>query len=293
MPRRPGRLDPTRTTRLQINLTGAVRQRLTTLRQTLWQTIARDDAFSLAERPSTVSAVFNNQFTFSTDAEKLTAFNEWVRKQIDDGVLEASGGNASDPWLAQYIGPAHKKGLVRTYGEAMAATGKTTGNDLFDAGARVQFLETAFGQPEQLAKVRMLATRAFQELNGITDDMARQLNRIMANGMAQGHGPYKVATEISQAIGGISKVRAKRLARTEIVRAHAEGQLDGMEALGIEGVTLEVEWQTAGDDRVCARCNAMAGKVYTLAEARGMIPLHPNCRCAWVPYFGDLGEEFD
>ena len=43
------------------------------------------------------------------------------------------------------------------------------------------------------------------------------------------------------------------------------------------------EWMTAGDQRVCARCQANEGHRFTIEQARNMIPLHPQCRCAWVP----------
>jgi len=44
---------------------------------------------------------------------------------------------------------------------------------------------------------------------------------------------------------------------------------------------------TAGDDRVCQDCEDIAeGGPYEIDEARDLIPSHPNCRCAFVP-FGD------
>jgi len=44
---------------------------------------------------------------------------------------------------------------------------------------------------------------------------------------------------------------------------------------------------TAGDDRVCQDCEDIAADgPYELDEARALIPAHPNCRCAFIP-FGD------
>ena len=43
------------------------------------------------------------------------------------------------------------------------------------------------------------------------------------------------------------------------------------------------EWSTAGDDRVCPLCGPLEGSVMTVKEARGLLPRHPNCRCAWIP----------
>ena len=73
------------------------------------------------------------------------------------------------------------------------------------------------------------------------------------------------------------------IARTAIIMAFAEGQLTEFENWGVTGVTAEVEFATAGDDKVCNKCASMEGQVYTIAEARGVIPIHRNCRCMWLP----------
>lgn len=77
-------------------------------------------------------------------------------------------------------------------------------------------------------------------------------------------------------------------------RAYAEGQLEALEQLGVAEVGVEVEWLVsglgstkAGYPSPCPQCAPMAGKVFKIAEARGLIPLHPRCKCAWAPHVGD------
>ena len=56
--------------------------------------------------------------------------------------------------------------------------------------------------------------------------------------------------------------------------------LRAAKALGEE----EVNIQTAGDDRVCATCQAIsANGPYPIDEAMDLIPNHPRCRCVYVP----------
>ena len=45
---------------------------------------------------------------------------------------------------------------------------------------------------------------------------------------------------------------------------------------------------TAGDDRVCEKCAALEGRIFTLDEIEFLIPLHPNCRCLALPYIEEL-----
>jgi hypothetical protein len=53
---------------------------------------------------------------------------------------------------------------------------------------------------------------------------------------------------------------------------------------------------TAGDDRVCEDCEDIAAEgPYDLDTAKGLIPAHPNCRCAFIPWddkrFAPIAEQ--
>jgi len=101
-------------------------------------------------------------------------------------------------------------------------------------------------------------------------------------------GPREIAGLVSSRVAAIGKERAKALARTEIIRAHSEGQLDSLEQLGVEQVGVAVELATSGYN-VCEKCKKLNKVVLTLAEARGVIPVHPNCKCSWIP--ANVGED--
>ena len=70
--------------------------------------------------------------------------------------------------------------------------------------------------------------------------------------------------------------RAKMVARTETIAANNEGALQGYEQ---EGITKS-EFYPAAD--ACEICLPLAGD-YPIDESHGIIPVHPNCRCVWVP----------
>ena len=173
------------------------------------------------------------------------------------------------------MGPSYRKGYDRGFTEA---------NRMIDyTGTKDQFLNDAFNQPETISKVQSIYTRTFSELKGVSATMDQQMSRILADGLSTGEGPAVLARKLQKNISKITKTRAWVLARTEVIRAHAEGQLDSFDRLGIEEVDAMVEWSTAGDDRVCARCLSLGATTYTIKKAHGLIPEHPNCRCAWIP----------
>ena len=54
----------------------------------------------------------------------------------------------------------------------------------------------------------------------------------------------------------------------------------------LQGLGEFVNALTAGDDKVCVICEEIAAEgPYSIEEAQGLLPAHPNCRCAWIPAF--------
>lgn len=251
------------------------------------------DVFGLDDRePMTFNVLVSNQLNidrqawrFLTNDQKLTEFNKWFQKQIDEDILQVDF--QGDPWTAKYVESAYRKGSIRTYTDVHRSE-LAEASDVFE-GSREQFLRQAFAQPERVSKIKFLFTRSLEELRGISAAMAQQVNRVLADGLSQGLGPRTLARRITNTISGINRTRALTLARTEVIAAHAEGQLDSFEDLGVREIQAMVEWSTAGDDRVCPECEALEGTVFTIDEARGLIPRHPNCRCAWIP--ANVGEK--
>ena len=99
--------------------------------------------------------------------------------------------------------------------------------------------------------------------------MDADMSRILAQGISNGTGPRALARELARDVSSLEKKRALVIARTEIVHAHNEGQLDAFEAMNIENVGVMAEWNTAHDGRVCVVCQPLEGIVLKIKEARG------------------------
>jgi len=277
------RKDPTRTGLLQRQFIADMKRRFKSLSKAIQELVVDDDAFGLIENPliSFNQQVARQAWRFNTDAGKVTAYRKWLEQQVNAGILTPIGGVSNKPWTAKYIESSYRKGSLRAYTDLRAGT-LASEPSLFQGG-QAEFLRTAFNQPENLRKIELLATRSFTELKGVTDAMGQQMSRILASGLSQGYGPRKIARALRLNVSQMTKARANVIARTEIIRAHAEGQLDAFEKLGEKEVGLMAEWSTAGDERVCALCGELEGVVIPLDEARDLLPRHPNCRCAWIP----------
>lgn len=240
------------------------------------------------------SNVLNQRWTFHTAAERIEAFSLWLATVVQADIL--LGARATeDAYWAEYIRQGYERGAGRAFDDtrvaqrAMAAGTRSGIEQLaWYEGTREQFLASSFGQPVAREKVQLLAARAYTDLKGVTDGMATAITRTLTDGMVEGKNPWTVARDMQRQVDSIGRRRALVIARTEMTRAHAEGQLDAMELLGVKQVGAMVEWDTAGDGRVCPLCSAIDGVVLKIEEARGLIPRHPQCRCAYVP--ANVGE---
>lgn len=288
----PLKRDPSRTAGLRQQMTGEINTRFGKLKAAIREFIVVEDQLGL--KPLASDIPFGkqvdlsvagqlptvNKYRFATDDQKMEGFKSWFKQQVDAGILETD--NPTEPWTSTYVKSAYKSAAIRSYTEVHKETlGKAAG---FYEGSKAQFLLDAFDSPEAVSKIKLITTRAFDQLKGVTADMDKRISMVLGNAMAGGWGAAKTAKALNDEVVELGQTRAKVIARTELVHAHAEGQLDSFELLGVEDVGLNAEWKTAGDDRVCPRCQAKAGTIYKIKDARRLIPLHPNCRCAWVPH---------
>ncbi len=234
-----------------------------------------------------VEITTNADWKNSEPSVKVKSFQAWLEQQQK----ELLTGAAEEQMWSNYVAEGFKRGAGRAFDDVKPAT-KLAGKKGMDfyKGTREEFLRSSFGQPEAIEKVKLLAGRSFDELEGVTADMSLKMSRTLTDGLVQGKNPREVASDLVKVLD-ISDTRAEVIARTEIIRAHAEGQLTAMENLGVTEVGVAVEWSTAGDDRVCEECEPLEGVVMKIEEARGMLPRHPNCRCAWIP--ANVGEDKD
>lgn len=85
---------------------------------------------------------------------------------------------------------------------------------------------------------------------------------------------------IVQAFRDYSRTPNKNLQamiRTETQRFLNDGNLRSYEENDIEQV------QFLAHSNSCTECLSYHGEIMTLAKAQGLIPLHPNCGCTWLP----------
>lgn len=276
------RKDPTHTLTLRRAFEADFNRRFRELKKLIRETIVKDDAFGLKVNATSAGA---GAFAFARSGDKVQLFMDWLRDAQDELLFEVRRGTRVGTagnmlWSDIYIESAYQRGLAQSINRMRGA-----GADISD-----RWLDSAFYRPIHADQVGLIFTRTYNDLVGITEAMDQQISRVLAQGMAQGLDGITLAKQLEDRVDKIGRTRARTLARTEIVSAHAEASLNGYEEAQVAGVELEAEFSTSGDEAVCQICKALADNgPYTIQQARGLIPAHPNCRCAWIPIVVEPG----
>jgi len=87
-----------------------------------------------------------------------------------------------------------------------------------------------------------------------------------------------------------SKYMWERIARTESASYVTQGTIDAYSGFGVQLLKRVVTIDERTDPVMCL---PFSGSVYRMDDADNVIPAHPNCRCAFAPYFGQESEALD
>ncbi len=242
--------------------------------------------YSDSERNREEILLANKRWKYKSQSEMIEEFGKWVDAKVTNTLLSAS---EALKWK-KFIEKGFNKGAARAFDDTSKVRKQAAKESLrasgFTEGRREQFIRSTLGKATAVEKLKLLNTRALSEVKGMSQDLRTKARRVLTEGLVRSLSPRDIAANLVKEIG-VSKGRAETIAYTELVRAHADGQLEAMEQMGVKEVGVAVEWSTA--ENPCKTCQPLKGIVLTIAEAKGMLPRHPRCRCAWLP--ANVGEE--
>lgn len=297
-------LDPSRTSGLRRRFEAQMAKRLRELLRLIRESIVTNDCFGI--QPVQVPwmrgmvAAWPRQFAFERDTDaKVQAFLRWLKEQEAEGILQVISRPGTNTainagWTDVYIQAGYKQGIGRAQTEMQRAQLQLPfPGDLPGRSA----VSTAFNLPIHADRVGVLYTRTFEDLKTVMDvvngDVRRKLidglTTNLTRGIAEGKNPITIAREMVKDIGsGLDKIglnRARMIARTEVIRAHHLANINEMRrADAAMTVEVQAEFRTSGRDNVCPECEALNGKIFSLDQIESVIPVHPNCLCAAIPY---------
>jgi SPP1 gp7 family putative phage head morphogenesis protein len=267
--------SPAETEGIQDEYRRDLARRIRKLRGVLRETIVENDALGIKGGYETrlndeddISS--REEFDFEQAPPKQVEFRKQLREWIDEGILEPTDIEEIEEgrhYTAIYIDSAYAQGMAFANGLLIQK----------DVDVPDEDFQTVVSRPIHASTLETLYSRNYEGLEDITEDMDRSISRILTEGFRKGWGTRKLADEITKEVRDIQHTRARALARTEVMNAHNEGTLNRYDSFGVE----QVEILTHTPCPICQRIED--GDPYTVSEATGLIPAHPNCVCTWAP----------
>lgn len=257
------RMDPSRTVTLRRSFQAAVKQRI----MLIYSAVRGDLLDSLA--------------SFLTEDQKLIEFNRRVERLVESQL--------EGPWFEKYARSAYMRAAERAFRKvrkdvALDDFGNGAANEFVRGLIHMRIQESLLGgtviNVSAKTKLSLLMEQAASQFKGVSSQIKQSFSRIVATGIAAGREYEELVGELQDVLE-ISWKKAVRIVNTEIVRIAAEGALDAYASLGVDDLELDVEFTTM--EGACKVCLGLAARnPYKLSEARGIIPVHPECHCHWV-----------
>lgn len=246
-------LDPTRTTVLRAQLVSTINRRWNAVMQQARREIQEGRAYDIG------------------------TFMAWLRRTIEREVFEDNGA----AWIEPYLRQAFIRGMRHADRSLGLDPEQIPGVPPIELDGQFNFAPA----------VATIAVAAAVQLRGAADETLVQVRRALAAVSIGGGGLGPMVEAVLDRIAKIGRTRSRVWARTKIIGTFAEASLIRYEYFGIDQVNGQAEFRTAGNycsggaegPCVCEECEGLEGRIFSLAEARGVIPVHPQCHCAWLP----------
>lgn len=296
--------DPTGTIDIRKRFKGLLDSRWRTVSKLLKGVVVSQDILGLHPSPTATSIAAGRKPEDRLKALQ-TLVDDWLDKHVVGGdkaswlapmlrvpyqrglarAIRLTEGNAKSEArdIAEAIGALHRFAIMELQGIAEAVSQRIMRNasmailDALPATRLMQEIESA------IEKIGVTRGRSLVEVMVVKAHATATLDHFEVLGMAEvGVVPETVPKKkrgIKDAARGPgSRISREHAPSRSTIRRIRKVQ-EKLEKLG------EVDILTAGDDDVCEICETLSdGGPWPINTARSMIPAHPNCRCAFVPY---------
>lgn len=202
----------------------------------------------------------------------------WTNNKLDAMLKKALSSKTFGNWWTEALRVAYSRGVVSAYSD-LKALNRVVSPVPFEALAS-EFVKSTAVRKLAEETLPLIVSAAGDELGMTTSRSVVGLVRQAGSLALEQASARQIASELVEtALKGLG-ANTTRVMQTEMTRAFSWGKLDGAKSLGITQVTIYAEIHGIDDTRRCQLCQDVDGAVFTLDEARSIIPLHPACRCS-------------
>lgn len=313
------RFDPTGTSDIRSRFRREMAQRWSKLVQLIREAI-RGDANMLGFGPAGVASVarrhdpvrdFQGWLDAALAQVVLAGAGDWTQHYLDEA---ASRARSRAHALVPAMGPGQHENVhavvassaaVELQGVAEAVSQRVMRVIAAGLLGKMSAPQIARMASEEVRKVGKTRSNALVEMsvssafNNATLDIFKALGLtrvgIDPEHMLPGAGVVRRSKARDVSRETLDATEQERIERAQVERSNTPGpsligKIEKIERAASELETVEI--LTAGDEDVCEECQDIADAgPYEIDEARSLIPAHPNCRCAYVPFFDERFAE--
>jgi len=162
------------------------------------------------------SLAVNAKYAFLLDPATLESILSGAGATIEALLLE--GGPNESLWIFQsYVSVAYVKGTQQEWANLSAQSAAYKGT--------YQRLTDLLQMPAFRARVGIIASRQYEEMEGLAGDTKKTMSRILVDGLTRGRNPRDIAKDLSRNTDMLIG-RARRIARTEVTSALRRARWD-------------------------------------------------------------------
>ena len=223
---------------------------------------------------------------FEPDPTQLRIYMAFFQAQLEQIIVGT--------WQEKYQRESYERAISRALQELRRQGATTTISELERRLAQqVDFTvlpslglsaDATVSLPLHQDALEFLFTRAFEALEGMSRDMARQVRSVLFDAAREGLGIDEVARLINKRID-VGMSRSRLIAQTETIQAYQRSTINqGQITSEFIGEEVRYKWVTVRDSKVRDLHKSWDGDIFTEKEAQRNINKSPfNCRCALIP----------
>lgn len=222
---------------------------------------ARPEVLKVLDSIPVQAITANASYVYELDATRYQLVVDEIQRIIDRWLdISRITGKPARWFFDTYTGRAYQQGTVLASSNIAAQVPEQAA--LLDAQAILN------SQPYQ-RRIALVFARSFNNMRGFAGQAAEDLARVLANGVAEGASPRRIAASIGQVFDDVEGYRALRISRTEINKAYTEARNDmagdARQRLGLDVRVLHV---SALVDATRASHAARHAHIYTPADQK-------------------------
>ena len=244
--------------------------------RTLWQSLDEADRTLLMEQMDEFAEKYPQYAHLLPVRESIYRLDRLQGLQYSVFMSQANIAGYTNEQIAQYEAKLAQQGL----NSSMETLG--FGKNFYSINDNIvqEFVDVPWCNGENFS------TRIWND----TQRVANYINQDMAQAFARGDSYDRIIKNVQRRFG-VNRSNAYRLVFTEGTYVMAESSIKPFE----EDFT-QYEYSPILDGKTCEICRALNGKVFEISERQPGVnfpPMHPWCRCTWLPYVEDWEKWMD